>query len=348
MGKERKRVDKLNRNGVAALGVLAAFILIGLLFSGNAEKNYCKRLTEEYEAACTADMARLQAQYRADMEQYEDDMAQYKNDSTAYQKEVQAVKEKTTEYDADFAEKKSTYEKKKLEYNFAARKRADTKRKLVEAAERDIFRRGLAFDVDVLGVTNWNNHVGHEWSETTQVNGEEICYSGSVTLKLGGTAKCFTMRVERDDTPDVGSSTTNHAMREADFRDGFSVSQTFSAYENRGRYAGYSANFTYTYTFTPHKYTVTIDESKLPEMPIKPVDPAYSPPQVTMTEPVKPERPKEPTAADIAVEKPNLKNVQMGIFQTYQYSRWADLLFLGTAGSMVWLIFKKREENSES
>lgn len=341
-------MDQMNRSGIAAFGVLAAFILIGLLFSGNAEKNYCKRLTVQYEAACVADMDRLQAQYHADMEQYKADILQYERNSMIYKQEVQSVTEKTAEYDTAFAEKKSTYEKKKLEYNSNARKRADTKRKMVEAAERDIFRRGLAFDVDVLGVTNWNNHVGHEWSETTQVNGEEICYSGSVTLKLGGMAKCFTMRVERDDTPDVGSSTTNHAMREADFRDGFSVIQTFSVYENRGSYAGNSANFTYTYTFKPHKYTVEIDESKLPELPIKPVKPAYSPPQVTMTEPVKPERPKEPTAADIAVEKPNLKNVQMGIFQTYQYSRWADLLFLGTAGSMVWLIFKKREENSES
>lgn len=341
-------MDQINRNGVAALGVLAALILIGLLFAGDAEKNYCKRLTARYEAAYAADMDRLQAQYHADMEQYKADMLQYKNDSTAYMQEVQSVTKKTAEYDAAFAERKSAYEKKNLEYNSAVRKRADTKRNMVEAAERDIFKCGLAFDVDVFGITNWNNHIGHEWSETTQVNGEGICYSGSVTLKLGGTAKCFTMRVERDDTPDVGSSVTNHAMREADFRDGFSVSQTFSVYENRGRYAGNSANFTYTYTFKPHKYSVEIDESKLPELPEKPVKPVYSPPQVTMTEPVKPERPKEPTAADITVEKPNLKNVQMGIFQIYQYSRWADLLFLGTAGSMVWLILKKREDNSES
>lgn len=341
-------MERMNRNGVAAMVVLAAFILIGLLFAGNAEKNYCKRLTARYEAACAADMDRLRAQYQADIEKYKADMAQYEGDSSAYQKEVQAVTEKTAEYDADFAERKSAYEKKNMEYNSAVRKRADTKRKMVEVAERDIFRRGLAFDVDVFGITNWNNHVGHEWSETTQVNGTEIWYRGSVTLKLGGTAKCSTLRVERDSYPDVGSSKTNYTMREADFRDGFSVSQTFSVYENRGRYAGNSANFTYTYTFKPHKYTVEIDESKLPELPEKPVKPVYSPPQITMAEPVKPERPKEPTDADITVEKPNLKNVQMGIFQTYQYSRWADLLFLGTAGSMVWLIFKKREENSES
>ncbi len=334
-------MERMNRNGVAAMVVLAAFILIGLLFAGNAEKNYCKRLTARYEAACAADMDRLRAQYQADIEKYKADMAQYEGDSSAYQKEVQAVTEKTAEYDADFAERKSAYEKKNMEYNSAVRKRADTKRKMVETAERDIFRCGLAFDVDVFGITNWNNHIGDEWSESMRVNGTEIWYRDSVTLKLGGTAKCSTVRVERDGYPDVGSSVTNHAMREADFRDGFSVSQTFSVYENRGRYAGNSANFTYTYTFKPHKYTVEIDENKLPELPAKPVKPVYSPPQVTMAEPVKPERPKEPTAADIAVEKPNLKNAQMGFFEIYQYSRLADLLFLGTAGVMVWIIFRK-------
>lgn len=102
----------MNRNGVAAMTVLSAFILIGLLFAGNAEKNYCKRLTAQYEAACATDMDRLQAQYQADMEQYKADMAQYKSDSSAYQKEVQAVTEKTAEYDAAFAERKSAYEKR--------------------------------------------------------------------------------------------------------------------------------------------------------------------------------------------------------------------------------------------
>lgn len=342
------RVDNLNRNGVAALGVLAAFILIGLVFSGNAEKNYCRQLTERYEADCAADMARLQAQHQADMEQYEVNMAQYDLDCEAYRKECQEVAEKTAEYDVIFAEREAAYEKDKREYDSMGIRRMEMKHKMKQDAEQAIFKRGLVFDVSVIGIANWNNHVGHEWSETTQVNGTGIWYNGSVTLKLGCAAKCHTKCVERDTYPDVGSSTTNHTMREADFRDGFSVSQTFSVYENRGRYAGNSANFTYTYTFTPHKYTVTIDESKLPELPAKPVEPVYSPPHVKMAEPVEPECPKKPTAADITVEKPDLSHVQMGILQTYQYSMWADLIFAATASRIGWATWKRGKGNSES
>lgn len=59
MENEKADMRKLNVTVQCSAVYNSSIILIGLLFAGNAEKNYCKRLTARYEAACAADMDML-------------------------------------------------------------------------------------------------------------------------------------------------------------------------------------------------------------------------------------------------------------------------------------------------
>jgi len=56
---------------------------------------------------------------------------------------------------------------------------------------------------------------------------------------------------ESDTSPDVGSAKEDVEITQAYFDSGFTITQTVTVKENKGRYSGNKATWTITYTFVP-------------------------------------------------------------------------------------------------
>ena len=145
----------------------------------------------------------------------------------------------------------------------------------------------------------------------------------------------------------MGRTDQWYTPKKEDFKTGFTLENTVIVYENRGRYAGNSAKYIMTLTMTPAPYTVMIDESKLPNLPKRPQKPVYSPPAMTMDEPIEPVAPTFPTKAMTGLAEPNWSNVDVNILGVYRYSSGAILLLVIvwiTSGAGSYLLVRKEKE----
>lgn len=326
---------------VGLLGVIVPvlFLLNGMLFQEDALVMKKLAVQKNYEEGYQSEMEKLESAYEEDLAQYKTEFQEYQKQRTEYEEECERVQQETEKYDAEYQETMSEYEKEMSAYRDSLDKKNSEWNRLMDEAEKEILKKGINFTVKVSAVTNWNNHVGHEWSDETTVNGKSVWLEGQISIKWGQGVSCKTVRVERDTYPDVGSGSSYHVLTKEDFRKGFSLDHTFSVYENRGRDAGNSANFTYTYKFVPERYVVTIDESKVPEVLPKPDEPKYRPPKVSVQEPTEPVEPKRPTGADVSVEKPDLGEVQVYWMETFRYSRKALIVFAAESAAAFLLAF---------
>lgn len=321
--------------------VIILFLLNGMLFQEDALVRKKLDIQKNYEEEYRSEMEKLESAYEEDLVQYETEFQEYQKQRREYEEECERVQQETEKYDAEYQKAMSEYEKEMSAYRDSLNKMNSEKQRLMDEAEKEILKNGIIFTVKISAVTNWNDHVGHEWSDKTTVNGQSIRWGDRISIKWGQGVSCKTVRTEIDTYPDIGSGSSYYVLKKEDFRKGFSLDHTFSVYENRGRYAGNSANFTYTYEFEPERYIVTIDESKIPEVLPKPDEPKYQPPKVSMQEPTEPIEPKRPTGADVSVKKPDLSEVQVYWMETFRYSQTALIVFAAESVAAFLLVFSR-------
>lgn len=93
------------------------------------------------------------------------------------------------------------------------------------------------------------NHVGNNWSQYFEVNGEQLKSSKKVSVTAGQPVVLYSEIIENDKYPDEGYGRTEYVPTEDEMKKGFTVKQEVDVTEDRGRYAGYTATWTVTWTF---------------------------------------------------------------------------------------------------
>lgn len=96
------------------------------------------------------------------------------------------------------------------------------------------------------------NHVGNEWGEYFSVNGNEIGYRDTVSVKRNGSVSVYTEIVEYDKYPDIGRGSYSVKVNSDYFENGFIITQTIYVREGNGRYSGNVAVWVVEYEFTPY------------------------------------------------------------------------------------------------
>ena len=93
-----------------------------------------------------------------------------------------------------------------------------------------------------------NNHVGNEWATLFYVNDTSLEAGESLELKLKKTEKVFleAYAEEQDKIPDVGSE--EYSIKAKDIKKTIKKSLTVTVTENRGRYSGNTATWTFSFT----------------------------------------------------------------------------------------------------
>lgn len=97
-----------------------------------------------------------------------------------------------------------------------------------------------------------NNSVGNSWDIDYVLNGQESPdaeWFGKVWQ--GAKITVTTTVTELDSIDDVGKEKTVYKVTERDLRDGFSIEQIVEVQENRGQYAGSTAEWKIVYSFEP-------------------------------------------------------------------------------------------------
>ncbi len=115
----------------------------------------------------------------------------------------------------------------------------------------------VTLTVKVEAQLEYNHHVGNDWSNTYSVvyNGKtHTCKSGgemSFSYRLGDQLELRTDIVERDSVDDCASYSSYVSLSASDARSGVGHRYTHSVVvtENRGRYAGNTAEWEVKYTF---------------------------------------------------------------------------------------------------
>mgnify|MGYP004515776535 FL=1 len=98
----------------------------------------------------------------------------------------------------------------------------------------------------------WNNSVGHDWKFYATVNGKTISNSGvEITCDVGDRVDLYTQCVEQDTYPDIGEDNSYIIIEKDDLWNPFTVYCDVTVTEDRGRYAGNTAEIAVTFTFEP-------------------------------------------------------------------------------------------------
>jgi len=95
------------------------------------------------------------------------------------------------------------------------------------------------------------NHVGENWSRYYAIDGQSISSGDMVEIVLGQSITIYSKVTERDSSPDVGSAKEEIEITQDYFDNGFTITQTVSVREDKGRYSGNKAVWTITYSFKP-------------------------------------------------------------------------------------------------
>ncbi|MNC27352.1 hypothetical protein D3C75_755220 [compost metagenome] len=92
-----------------------------------------------------------------------------------------------------------------------------------------------------------NNHVGNEWYTTASINGKEISEDSSVVLDLKSTesVKLKAYAEEQDKIPE--SATATASIKASAITKAISKAVEVTVVENRGRYSGNTATWTFTF-----------------------------------------------------------------------------------------------------
>ncbi len=97
----------------------------------------------------------------------------------------------------------------------------------------------------------YNNHVGNEWGTSVKVNDKELSYDEEMTVSItsSGSLKLSVFATEFDSIPDNGSGSKTVKLK--DLKRGVNTI-TISAIvtENRGRYSGNTAKWTFVFEIT--------------------------------------------------------------------------------------------------
>ena len=150
----------------------------------------------------------------------------------------------------------------------------------------------VTLTVKVEAQLEYNHHVGNDWSNTYSVvyNGKtHTCKSGgemSFSYRLGDQLELRTNIVERDSVDDCASYSSYESLSASDVRYGVGYRCTHNVVvtENRGRYAGNTAEWSVWYTFysdqpaaaTPTLAPTLRPERTLPPSPSKTATPVVS------------------------------------------------------------------------
>lgn len=173
-----------NKNKIFYLGMAALFCLFSMMFWEDAEVNYKNQIQEAYEKRYQTEWDSLMKSYEEAYSNYKRDLLQYQDDMIRYAEECKLAADQKEKYDAEFQESQKQYQKELSDYQQAVEKRDAEYERLWDEKEREMLRNGLLFDVTVSAIMNWNNNVGHEWSESTLVNGKSVWIRDQVLLKV--------------------------------------------------------------------------------------------------------------------------------------------------------------------
>lgn len=287
---------------------------------------------EAYEAEREAAYKTMVETYANDLNEYEENLRQFEKEKSIYEQHLIEFASISEEYEANYAAELKKYEADAIAYDKAVAKREAAYQAAYAAAEKAILQKGIVFTVYASSSLDYNNHVGNDWSYSRKVNNTEVDYNSSITLKLGNSVSICSVAIEDDSIPDVGSASGSYRPTTDDFRSGFIVTQTVTVRENRGRYSGNTAGFVFTYEFTPQPFTVMVDSSSLPEVPGKPIKPAYNPPDDTEPAPVEPVEPVMPTTRDIPIIEPDYDAIDPTRQQIISHNPIAQFLIFSLFG----------------
>ncbi len=99
-------------------------------------------------------------------------------------------------------------------------------------------------------VCNDYNHVGDNWNFMFYINDTRVSEGKSMTFSVGDTVTVKARITEGDSNPDTGTNSATHVITAQDLQEGFKVRFTVEVKENGGRYNGFSAKWTVTFTFS--------------------------------------------------------------------------------------------------
>lgn len=334
-------------SGITLASLLITVWLVPMAFHDAARERYIEKEKGTFATQIDAAMEALEDQYALDEAKYEIDHAAWETDYAAWEKYCAAYELEVQEYEAEFEKLTAEYEQECRKYDSDVQNYKKAKEWLTEQTENKILAGGITFTVGTSISREYNNHVGNEWSYQFGIDGYQVRQGDRLVVKWGSGINFTTIAVEDDKVPDVGRTDQWYTPKKEDFKTGFTLENTVIVYENRGRYAGNSAKYIMTLTMKPDPYTVTIDESKLPNLPKRPQKPVYSPPAMTMDEPIEPVAPTFPTKAMTGLAEPNWSNVDVNILGVYRYSSGAILLLVIvwiTSGAGSYLLVRKEKE----
>lgn len=308
------------------------------LFFSSTERRITARMAQEYDDQVEAAYDALVSQYEYDLENYSATFEAYEAECRDYEAYMAAFNEEAEEYEQSYEVAVAQYEADLSAYNDAVAARDAAYVAAYEEAELVLLRDGINFTVSASNVMNHNNHVGNEWSTSYSVNGYSISGSTTVKIKLGSSVRVSSTKTERDSIPDVGSNSSSYTPTRSDFQSGFELQHSVTVRENRGRYSGNTASFTFTYKFVPEAYTVTIDASKLPPVPAMPTEPTYAPPQTTKEQPVEPKEPIAPQKSDVNLAEPDYDAIVITSSDVYAENRSVLIVAVVATVGLIMLI----------
>ena len=94
------------------------------------------------------------------------------------------------------------------------------------------------------------NHVGNEWAQEFYVNGSKLRVSSEYTLAVGDTVTVRAVVTDKDQSPDKGEGSASHRITQRDLDSGFTVEVEVRVTEDKGRYKGYTAAWTVSFSFS--------------------------------------------------------------------------------------------------
>ena len=109
--------------------------------------------------------------------------------------------------------------------------------------------------VEVAAKCKSRNHVGSAWSKKCYFSDIELSEDKNdlsvVSVTSGETMTVRSTLTEHDKNPDKGSKTTEYIPTDTELLEGFSITHEVKVKENSGKYRGYAATWSVTYTFSP-------------------------------------------------------------------------------------------------
>lgn len=129
--------------------------------------------------------------------------------------------------------------------------------------------KSISMQVTITAVCDDYNHVGHEWLYAFAINdypivsdelispinkkdkGGRVQISSVETFTADEKIKITACITENDSYPESGTAETEYTPTTAEWEKGFSIMQSISVIENKGRYKDCHADWLVTFQFTP-------------------------------------------------------------------------------------------------